>query len=204
VLLARSSPWGGSTNISLAFDLILAVAQQHELPQRELPDLIVFSDMLFDQAAGSPEKSQTQLEQVREKFEKAGYSTPRLIFWNLRAGTVGFPAQANDSNVQLLSGYSPALLKYVLEGEEVPQKKPPTPYETLRKVLDSERYSAVRRVLDASEEGLLAHYSYSGGEEGKEEAEEEEMEVGQGEGEGDEEPTEPGQVEIGVFKMRSH
>ncbi len=46
------------------------------------------------------------------------YPAPRIIFWNLRGDTLGSPAKSDDSNVQLLSGFSPSLLKHVMEGEE--------------------------------------------------------------------------------------
>jgi hypothetical protein len=88
---------------------------------------------------------------------------------------VGFPAQADDANVQMLSGFSPSLLKAVLEGGELEEtvevvneagevvqvaKAKPTPYETLRKVLDDARYYPVRELLSASSEGALAAYHF--------------------------------------------
>ena len=176
----RHAPWGGSTDFNKAFDQILQVVREQKLPMEEVPDLIVFSDMQFDQAAGSAKKM-TQLEQIRKKFHDVGieisgspYPAPKIIFWNLSGHTVGFPAQADDENVQMLSGFSPSLLKFVLEGgalemEEVVTasgevvkvaKAAPTPYETLRKVLDDARYFPVREVLNASTEGALAQYHF--------------------------------------------
>ena len=197
--LARA-PWGGSTNIEKAMDLLEHVVRKHRLPMAEVPDLIILSDMQFDQAAGDPSQGYcqtgsrssaraTQLERIRARFHQLGmdlcgepYPAPRIIFWNLRAGTVGFPAQADSENVQLLSGFSPALLKCVLEGgameteEEVEEavvdaagnvttttvtrKVKPTPYSTLRKVLDDERYYPVRRLLAQSSEGWLQDYQF--------------------------------------------
>ena len=186
--LARA-PWGGSTNIEKAMDLLEQVVRKHRLPMAEVPDLIIFSDMQFDQASHGESAYLTQLERIRVRFHQLGmdlcgepYPAPRIIFWNLRAGTVGFPAQADSENVQLLSGFSPALLKCVLEGgameteEEVEEavvdaagnvttttvtrKVKPTPYSTLRKVLDDERYYPVRRLLAQSSEGWLQDYQF--------------------------------------------
>lgn len=42
---------------------------------------------------------------------------PNIIFWNVRADTVGFPAESDMKGVTMLSGYSPALMKFVLSGE---------------------------------------------------------------------------------------
>ncbi|KAJ1425035.1 hypothetical protein B484DRAFT_451289 [Ochromonadaceae sp. CCMP2298] len=183
----RQAPWGGSTNIQKAFELICAVVREHRLPIHEVPDLLIFSDMQFDCAAEERGgQRQTQLEAVRAMFHKVGmevcgvpYPAPKIIFWNLRGSTVGYPAAADDSNVQMLSGFSSALLKYVLEGgeEEVEEeeevvdpdtgavsvvkvKATASPYQTLRKVLDGERYHAVRTLLSRSAEGLLGEYSF--------------------------------------------
>lgn len=75
----------------------------------------------------------------------------------------------------MLSGYSPSLLKFVLEGGDLEEteevtlesgevvkvaKAKPTPYETLRKVLDDARYFPVREVLSKSTEGALAQYHF--------------------------------------------
>jgi len=178
----RHAPWGGSTDINKAFKLILDVVRENRLPVEEVPDLIIFSDMQFDQAVDQRQQK-TQLDQVRAMFAEVGveicgtpYPAPKIIFWNLRSNTVGFPAQADDENVQMLSGFSPSLLKAVLEGgpmEEVEEvvnettgevtrvvKAKPTPYETLRKVLDDERYYPVRQLLSASNEGPLSEYTF--------------------------------------------
>ena len=177
----RHAPWGGSTDVDLAFQRIRDVVRENRLPVEEVPDLIIFSDMQFDQAVGARQQT-TQLERVRQMFAEVGveicgspYPAPKIIFWNLRSGTQGFPAQAEDENVQMLSGFSPSLLKFVLEGapmegeEEVVTetgevvkvaKAKPTPYETLRRVLDDERYFAVRQLLSESSEGHLAQYHF--------------------------------------------
>jgi hypothetical protein len=125
---AQAAPWGGSTNIERAFALIEEVVRSHRLPASEVPDLIIFSDMQFDLAAGNDSK--TQLQRIQDRFAKLGhelcglpYPAPRIVFWNLRGDTRGFPASTTDSNVQMLSGYSPSLFKFVVEGEVAPSKE---------------------------------------------------------------------------------
>jgi hypothetical protein len=181
VEVLRHAPWGGSTDIHKAFTLIRDVVRQQRLPVEEVPDLIIFSDMQFNEAVGRGSEA-TQLELVRKMFAEVGmeisgkpYPAPKIVFWNLRGDTVGFPACADDENVQMLSGFSPSLLKAVLEGGDVEEtvevvneagevvkvvKAKPTPYETLRKVLDDERYHPVRLLLSASTEGALAEYHF--------------------------------------------
>merc|ERR1711959_145460 len=87
------------------------------------------------------------------------HAPPRIIFWNLRGATVGVPAEASAPNTQLLSGFSPSLLKLVLKGEdlvadeeEVAQpdgsvkmvRAGPTPEQTYRAALDSPDFDIVR------------------------------------------------------------
>jgi hypothetical protein len=180
VCTAAQSPWGGSTDIMKAFELILNVVESAKLPVEEIPDLIIFSDMQFDAADRS---AGTHLQQIRQKFTSLGhklhgkpYEMPRIIFWNLRAvDDGGFPAAACDENVQLLSGFSPSLLEVILTGEAsmeevedvvgsdgsvVKAAKKVNPYGTLRKVLDNSKYDPVRKVLNASQENQLINYQF--------------------------------------------
>ena len=179
----QRAEWGGSTDLEAALDRIIEVCELKKLGPTDIPDLIIFSDMQFDEADRGARGSnrETQQERIVKKFHDVGikicgepYSAPRVIYWNLRSNTVGFPTEATASNVQLLSGYSPSLFKAVLVGgcdeqeeevikEEVledgavvvtvtRERKKVTPYETLRRVLDDSRYIDVRAKVSESEE----------------------------------------------------
>ena len=57
----------------------------------DIPDLIVFSDMQFDQAEYNCDSFETQYERIQRKFNELGteicgtpYNPPKIIFWNLR------------------------------------------------------------------------------------------------------------------------
>jgi hypothetical protein len=150
----KDASWGGSTDFQKAFRLILKIATENNLSQEEIPDLIVFSDMQFNEADRS---GYTMFETMKHEFSKHGYQCPKIIFWNLRANTVGFPVSKDESNVQLLSGFSPNLLKMILTGQPLVKQekneegkivqKTITPAETLRKVLDDPNYDSIRTVL---------------------------------------------------------
>ena len=174
VKATASSPWGGSTNFEAAFEMILQSAISARLTPEQIPDLIVFSDMQFNQAG---KFSETMLDVMKRRFAEAGvkicgtpYPAPKIIFWNLRGDTRGYPATATASNVQLLSGFSPSLLKLLLSGEPMVTtetsadgavtSKQVTPDETLRKALDDDRYDLVRLTLSQSNEGLLEKYTF--------------------------------------------
>jgi hypothetical protein len=171
----QSAPWGGSTNFEAAFEMILKAARDARLTPDQIPDLIVFSDMQFNQAGRFGE---TMHDVIKRRFAEAGveicgrpYPAPKIIYWNLRGDTHGFPVQANTPNTQMLSGFSPSLLKLLLDGEPmvveevaedgtVTQRKI-TPEETLRKALDDERYNRIRAVLSESSEGVLSKYTFT-------------------------------------------
>lgn len=142
----KAASWGGSTDVEAAFNLIATVVESFNLGPEDIPDLIVFSDMQFDCAVGG--NQETQLQRIQRRFHDLGmrmrgspFPAPRIIFWNLRGDTDGFPAQADSSNVQMLSGFSASLLKAVLEGDSLP-----TPADTLQKLLSDKRYEEVRKV----------------------------------------------------------
>lgn len=171
VLTTQRSPWGNSTDIAKAFELVLKVCVKHQLPLEEVPDMIIFSDMQFDSAVGR--RGEVMLQSVQRRFRECGYpDMPRIVFWNLRGddNNNGYPATANSEGVQMLSGFSPALLKAVMQGDPVEEdvvtedgvvvvgekvKKSVTPYETLRKVLDDARYDLVRETLHSSTASCL-------------------------------------------------
>ena len=137
------APWGGSTNFEAAMRLIAELVQRERLEQHDIPDLLVVSDMQFDQAHGgyggyggygfyggygdhgrAPASWDTAHEEVVRLFRDVGMNVhgqplnpPNIIFWNVRADTLGYPAAADQKGVMLLSGYSPALMKFILSGE---------------------------------------------------------------------------------------
>jgi hypothetical protein len=51
-------------------------------------------------------------------WNAAGYKTPKIIYWNT-AGYAGAPATVGDSNIALVSGFSPAILTSIFQGEDL-------------------------------------------------------------------------------------
>lgn len=137
---------GLSTNFQAACELILTRLVENKVPAEEAPkDLIVFTDMGFDQASGNSKYNnktkpwETHIQMIRTNFAKHGYTPPRIVLWNLRAEYKDYHAKADEEGVVVLSGWSPALLKALSNGIAVK-----TPYEGLREVLDNVRYDRVR------------------------------------------------------------
>ena len=159
---------GYNTNFWAAIELVLGAMVR---TGREM-DLIVFTDMQWDHAEISRglNPAATMHQKILEKVAALGLKTaPRIIYWNLRAGTPGVQTEATQEGVQFLQGYSASLLRFALLGEDMPEKtvtledgtrikvKSITPYETYRKALDSPRFAAWRQIVLGSTEGLLAH-----------------------------------------------
>lgn len=123
---------GYNTNVIAAFQVILRMAIQNKLPQKELPNtIVVFSDMEFDEA----NRDVTPFDYIKREYNTYGYELPQVVFWNLNARNVQFPVRQDQRGVILVSGYSPSTLQYVLGGELK------TPYELMVEVLKNERYS---------------------------------------------------------------
>ena len=175
----QRAPWGISTNFEQACEHILKVAVKAKLQPEDIPDLIVFSDMQFDEASDQNGAWETHQERIVRRFKEEGlkvsgkaWPAPHIIYWNLRGNTRGFPAQADTENVTMLSGYSPSLMKLLLDGEslgeeetwidengdEIVMATKKDPYSTVRKALDNEEYESVRKVLKDSREGDLEFY----------------------------------------------
>ena len=124
--------WGMNTNLQASFDLILNKAIRGRIPQEEMPQvLVIFSDMEFDRCA-----QKTNYEVMRDKYARAGYQMPQLVFWNLNASGKNCPVKFNQDGVALVSGFSPSTMEAILGGEF-------TPISIMRKVIDSERYSSI-------------------------------------------------------------
>ncbi|KAG9404127.1 hypothetical protein AC1031_005666 [Aphanomyces cochlioides] len=133
--LARA-PWGGSTDFLAALRLVLKTALDKNVPQDKMPEeLIVLSDMQFNEADSNYE---TNFEVLKREYTEAGYEVPHLIFWNLNGSITDAPTMAKETNVSLLSGFSPAVLKAALTGESV------TPFQTMMNAILDARYDLIK------------------------------------------------------------
>lgn len=130
-----------NTNLELVFDRILEIAIKNNLKQEDIPDLLIASDMEFDFVAKSIEAHDgrdmtTLFDVVKEKYAKAGYKLPKLVFWSLCSRTNGIPLTTNENGVILLSGFSVHAINMVMSGEL-------DPYKALMKTLMAERYKVI-------------------------------------------------------------
>jgi hypothetical protein len=135
----KEVPWGGTTDLYKVFELILNRARQYGLSPEQMPKrLYILSDMQFDSAIDCDTK--TVFESIEDMYSKTIYTRPDIIFWNLRSDTtIDFPVCDTQKGVATISGFSPSILKNILNGDEV------TPYTIMRNVIDDVRYSVIKK-----------------------------------------------------------
>ena len=106
--------WGMNTDFEAAYEHILRVATRYDVLPDSMPTmLLVLSDMQFDES----QRGMPHFEHIKEEYERCGYKLPKIVFWNLDA-EMGTPAQCDDDSVAMVSGFSPSIMKAVLNAEE--------------------------------------------------------------------------------------
>jgi hypothetical protein len=97
--------------------------------------------MHFDQAVSSRNGQSLRAQDLaREKFELAGYSLPRIVYWNLNAtlgGTGNVPVKFDEHGTALVSGFSPAIMKSILSAKNF------SPIDIMLETINSERYKPI-------------------------------------------------------------
>jgi hypothetical protein len=107
-----------NTDLQALFDDLLAHAQLWNLSKTIYPKKIyIFTDGQFDSMIENGGK--TNLEMIEEKHRISGYPLPDVVFWNLRGDTIDFPSPGDRKGIAMLSGFSPSLMKLIIEGKEL-------------------------------------------------------------------------------------
>ena len=131
-----------NTNVEAVFDLVLKTAVNNNIPNDEIPNILIISDMEFDAARGYAHDDlyddPTLFEAIENKWKEHGYTLPKLVFWNVasRSGTI--PMKFNKNGLILVSGYSQSILKTVMSSEK-------DAWLALKEVLDSKRYDIFKK-----------------------------------------------------------
>ena len=132
-----------NTNIEAVFDLILAIAVANDIPQDEMiKNILIISDMEFDSAqrgwlGEDHTLTRPLFEVIAKRYEDAGYSLPKLIFWNVNSRTQTIPLTENELGVALVSGFGQNVLKMVMSSKY-------DPYEVLVETITGSRYARVK------------------------------------------------------------
>lgn len=133
-----TAQWNMNTNLVSAFDKVLDVAVKGNVPESEMPEvLLILSDMQFDDATRTQRFDDRASQMIRRKYNDAGYNLPKIVFWNLNVGYGNVPVKFDERGTAHVSGFSPAIMKSVLANdlEEF------TPYNVMLKTLMQDRYA---------------------------------------------------------------
>ena len=125
-----------STNIEAVFDLLLDTAIENKCSQEDLPqNILVISDMEFNRGSTvCLDKMETLMETISQRWKKAGYSMPHLVYWNVDARTDNIPQLGKDK-ISFISGFSPSIFQALLTGK--------SNLDLMYEILDSERYKMI-------------------------------------------------------------
>lgn len=127
--------WGFSTDLKVAFEKVLNIAEKSNVSQEEMPKaIVVISDMEIDYCGN---KNWSFYDKMEKKFQKAGYVIPNVIFWNVYSRHDVFHADAKRKGVQLASGQSVTVFKQVLQNLGY------NPIEAMENTINSERYDCI-------------------------------------------------------------
>jgi hypothetical protein len=130
------SQWEMNTNLHAAIKKILEVAVKGQVPQEEMPKmLLILSDMQFDACVTFDDSA---MQMIERSYIAAGYEMPKVVFWNLNAHD-NVPVKFDESGTALVSGFSPAIVKPLLSGnlEEF------TPESIMLKTVMVDRYAVL-------------------------------------------------------------
>lgn len=124
--------WEMNTDLEAVFNLLVDTAVKNSAPAKEMPETIyIISDMEFDYCCGDV----TNYEAIEDKYKKAGYEVPNVVFWNVNARNKQVPVAADQRRVSLVSGYSASAFQLAVENK--------TPEETMLEVINSDRYAVI-------------------------------------------------------------
>ncbi len=128
------STWGMSTNLHAAFNKILSTAMKNNVPQSDMPSMVlILSDMQFNQCVRHDDSA---MQMIERKYAEAGYTVPSVVFWNLNSsGNV--PVKSDKSGAALVSGFSPSIMASILGAD--PQEF--TPEGMMMKTIMADRYN---------------------------------------------------------------
>ena len=131
------SDWGMSTNLHKAFERILDVAVKGGVPQEEMPAMVlILSDMQFNACVRHDDSA---MQMIARKYTEAGYTLPKVVFWNLNAAYGNAPVKFDTSGTALVSGFSPAVVKPLLAGD----LETFTPESVMLKTIMDDRYKVL-------------------------------------------------------------
>ena len=152
------APWGGSTDFRRALHMVL----QESAPGSEVPNLLVVSDMHFNEACTEAQDWALVHAEVTAAYDAKGCRTPTIFYWNVNTDDQGVQETVHVPGVVMMNGFSPSMIGYVFtrqyapaasgQGSGAPKREMrPTTISLVRKILAD---ADMARVRDAVSLGL--------------------------------------------------
>lgn len=124
-----------NTDIEATFRMLKNVALASK-PEDVPETIVIISDMQIDSMSvgrWSSDKTATEMERIREDWEREGLKCPKLVYWNVQARNNTILDSGED--VTFVSGMSPVIFEQVISGV--------TGYDLMLEKLGSERYKDI-------------------------------------------------------------
>ena len=135
---------GYNTDLIRVFDVLLKTAKKHKLKDSDMPEaIVIITDCQFDQCLRSNSGwgatvsiSDGAFETIKSMYKSAGYTVPKLVFWNAAQQDYGnAPVTMGQHGVILASGTKPGMFAQILGNAK--------PADFMKKVLGDERYKVI-------------------------------------------------------------
>lgn len=127
------------TNLKAVFDMLLNMYKSGNVNAEDVPEqLIVISDMEINRGSYWRNDTQrfTEMELIRQQWERAGVKMPHLVYWNVSARQNIILDEAEGLNTTFVSGCSPVIFDALMQGK--------SSKELMLEKLNSERYTNVK------------------------------------------------------------
>ena len=132
----ETAQWNMSTNLEAVYKLILDKAVSAGLSEKDMPTkILIISDMEFNSAIH--DGGETAIKMIGRMYYSHGYKMPQVVFWNVNGRLGNVPVNFKHDGVGLVSGFSPSILKSILNGSIL------SPEGLMLKTIMSERYQPI-------------------------------------------------------------
>ena len=123
------------TNVENVLSLVLRAMKESG---KSVDRLLFIFDQEYDYGTEAPDEA--VFEHWQKKYKEAGFTMPKLVFWNVNSRTNTIPVNQNENGVILVSGFSKNIVDMVMS----PQIDA---YKVLLDKLMNERYNVVDKVI---------------------------------------------------------
>lgn len=127
---------GYNTNVENVLQTVLDIAIKSADNSTDIPTLVFFSDMEFDEQCRDASVANTIFENYRNKFKAAGFEFPKIVFWNINNRSGAIQMTENPNGLIECSGFSQNMFDMIISDDY-------DSWHALKRILDNDRYSKI-------------------------------------------------------------